>query len=190
MDLTRDSGRDALGAALPEVSGLNARDYILLGKVFEGKNAKQIAIETHLAHDTVKSHLARPAFKAAVTRMREAILARIMDGEFGTMTMAKNEAPQAMARIIEISRTEANARIRLDANVKVLEYAGLQPPKPVAEERPERLIDQMSAQEAEHFITTGEFPERMRAQLARVTVASLKKADPLNANPVVEEEDV
>lgn len=168
---------------------LTPRDYVLLGKLFEGKSVKLIASELGLEPNTVRDLTARPQFQAELTWLKEAILNRIAEGEFGILALAKTEATAAFRRVCNLAVESKNDKVRLDANRYILEIAGIQPTKPEVVQHVDRLIDDMTAEEANHFIATGEFPERMAKQLARVASHRLQEKDPANAPPVIEGPD-
>jgi hypothetical protein len=153
---------------------MRPRDWVILGKVFEGKRPKVIAAELGITPAVVRARLSRPEFKAAQSQLEATMMERIARGEFGILAMAKAEAVGAFRRVLGQSKLSPDEKVRFNANVLLMKLAGIREPAPAAIETPERLIDMMTAEEAEVFSTTGEFPERFADQLARLTTAVLE----------------
>lgn len=193
---TREEGyRDALADPVPSeeartlgppLPGLLPGEWMILGKVFERKSIKEIAKECGMQAGNVSRILAKPAFKQAVAMVEASIVERIARGEFGVLAIAKANSVGAMRRLVGMSKGSEDERVRLQATLKLLEIGGIQPPKPSITESPERLIDQMTAEEAERFAKEGEFPERFRDQLARLASSVLEKNERARWDPKVE----
>lgn len=171
----------------PAKSGLTPRDVLIIAKVFENKKAGVIAAELGIRKTTVQQRLSHGPLKTMIARVEGAILGRVARGEFGVMALAKAEAVDAMKRVIGISKKSEDDRVRLAANIKLLELAGIQAPKPLVYDNPERIIDQMSGEEADHFARTGEFPARLADQLARLASHVLEKSESARWTPRIED---
>lgn len=173
---------------------LRPRERVLLAHLYEGLSLKKAAQVMGMAYITAKKIVAREAFKRAVEVVDQNIVERISRGEFGAMAIAKAAAVGAMERLKHLSETSRNERVYLQANLEIIRLAGLQPSKPQVTESPERLIDQMTADEAEAFASTGEWPERFRDQLARLATSVLdaqrNKAVEVVVGDVIREPDV
>jgi hypothetical protein len=159
----------------PPIEGLQPMEWMVLGKTFEGKNQKQIAAEVSRSVQTVRRIMDKPAFHLAVRAVEASMAERIARGEFGVLAIFKANAVGAAKRIVGLSRASEDERIRLQANLKIIEGAGVRPPAPAVTESPERLIDQMTAEEATKFAETGDFPERFKDQLARLATSVIEK---------------
>jgi hypothetical protein len=156
-----------------DTAPLRPRDRALLAYLYEGLSLKKAADAMGMAYITAKKIVAKEGFKKAVGAVDQAIVERISRGEFGAMAIAKAAAVGAMERLKRLSETSRNERVYLQANLEIIRLSGLQPPKPQVLESPERLIDLMTADEAEAFASTGEWPERFRDQLARLATSVL-----------------
>lgn len=161
----------------PPVEGLAPHEWLVLGRVFERRSRKEIAKEMRMTVQGVTQIINKPAFKRAVEMVEASIVERVARGEFGVMAIFKAEAVGFARRIVGISRASEDERIRFQANVKGLELAGIKPPAPAVTESPERLIDQMTAEEADLFAREGIFPERMADQLARLATSVIEKSE-------------
>lgn len=170
----------------PRPNGMKPTDFMILGKLFENKNYSEIGREMGLAPLTVKKRIHRPAFQSQIQIVEAAIVERIARGEFGALAIAKANAVGAMRRIVGQARRADDERVKFQANVKLLEYAGIQPAKPPVTESVDRLIDMMTADEAETFARTGEFPERFRDQLARLATSVLEAHERKRWTPKLE----
>lgn len=160
-----------LGAPL---DGMTPRDWMILGKLYEGKKEKQIGREMGLSQSKISQVVNSPAFKAALKVVEERIVERIARGEFGIMAIFKAEMIPAARRIIGISKVSEDDRVRLAANESIVKKGGYREPAPAVTESPERLLDQMTAEELDHFSKTSEFPDRFKDQLARLASTVLE----------------
>lgn len=193
---TREEGwRDSLSPPIPgeeertvglPLPDLAPGDWMILGKCFERKTAKQIAAECSMSVAAVRQVLMKPAFKAAVQMVEASIAERIARGEFGVLAIAKANAVGAFRRLVGMAKGSEDERIKFQANVKILEMAGIKPATPIVTESPERLIDAMTAEEAEKFAASGEFPDRFRDQLARLATSVLEKSERARWEPQVD----
>lgn len=107
------------------------------------------------------------------------------------MSIAKAEASASMERVAHASRDpklyRSNARVWLQANLEIIKLSGIQPPKPQVVESKERLIDLMTSEEAEEFATTGEWPDRFKDQIMRLSADVIDKYKRAEAEVVVGE---
>lgn len=156
--------------------GLQPRDYTILGKLFEGRKPAQIAKELGLSPTTVSSVINSPPFKRAIELQKQAMFQQIARGEFGALAIAKQEQTGAMRRIAKMSKRAEDERVRFNANVELLKY-GTPVPKQQVTENVERLIDQMTGEEADRFAKEGIFPERFRDQMARLATNVIKSSE-------------
>lgn len=170
----------------PPVEGLSPGDWMIVGKVFERKSARQIAGECKLSIGRVRQIIDAPKFKRAVEMVEASIVERIARGEFGVLAIAKANAVGAMRRLVGIAKGSEDDRVKLNANLELLKLSGVQAPKPTVTESPERLIDQMTADEAQKFAETGEFPARFADQLARLATSVIEKSENARWDPHVE----
>lgn len=176
-----------LGPALPQIE---PGDWMILGKVFERKKPRQIAEEMGVSVGTVNRVLGSKAFQAAVELVESRIADRIARGEFGVLAIAKANAVAAMRRIVGMSKHCHNEMVRFKANDRVLEIAGVQPPKPVEQVHVERLMDRFTLDEAKEFYQTGHFPARFADQLARIAVAQVDEAERKRWVPAVDGHEI
>lgn len=166
---------DTADLPIEALPGLQPRDYTILGKLFEGKKPAQIAREMGMT--SVSHILNSPSFKSALQRMEAAYASRIARGEFGALAIAKQEQERAMMRLVKLSRRAEDERVRLNATLELLKLGGIQPPKQQVTENVERLIDQMTGEEADRFAKEGIFPERFRDQMARLATNVIKSSE-------------
>lgn len=178
-----DETTRTLGPPLP---GLSPGDWMIVGKVFERKSAKQIAEECKMTAVNVRRIMGTPQFKRAIEMVEASIVERIARGEFGVLAIAKANAVGAMRRLVGIAKGSEDDRVKLNANLELLKLSGVQAPKPAVTESPERLIDQMTADEAEMFAREGIFPDRFKDQLARLASSALEKSENARWEPHVE----
>jgi hypothetical protein len=168
------------------IAGMAPRDWMILGKLYENKSVKLIAKELGLSAARIHQITATPAFKDALATVEGAIVERIARGEFGVMAIFKAESIGAARRIVGMGKAAEDERVRLHANVEIIKQSGFRPPAPAVTESPERLIDQMTAAEADHFSTTGEFPERFADQLARLASSVLAASERKRWEPQID----
>lgn len=171
----------------PPVEGLKPHEWLIIGRVFERRAAKQIAEELEMSVGAVRAIMGKPAFKAAIQMVEASMAERIARGEFGVLAIAKANAVGAFRRLVGMAKASEDERIKFQANVKILEMAGIKPAAPMVTESPERLIDAMTAEEAQKFAETGEFPDRFSDQLARLATSVLHKNEAKRWEPQVEE---
>lgn len=160
---------------------LDALDYTLLASWTERATMKALAEKTGLTVAGVRARTLRPAFQQALQRLQRSLFDRLARGEYGVLALAKGNAVGAFKRVLQLSRAAENERVRLDANLEIMKLAGVQPPKPAVVESPERLLDQMSPEELEHFSKTNEIPRRLGDQVAKLAVTALQAKASLEA---------
>jgi len=154
------------------VKDLMPRDYTVLGLLFEGRKVKDIAKDLHLRDIDVYAITRRPAFKAWVRKIEDAIVSRISRGEFGAMAIAKRHATKAMQNIVDLAEMARDERVRLQANKEVLLFAGVVPQKPVELPTFDRLLDECTGDELQAFYEKGLFPARLANKLMRIAAPS------------------
>jgi hypothetical protein len=141
-------------------------DYTLLAQLFRGVRLPEIAQALGRPVDECLARSVRPAFVDLQRDVKQGILVAITaTGEAEPVTLAKVNAPGAMKRILALSKTTTDPRVYLQANTKVLDYAGIQPPEPFEKVTPERILDQMTPAELHHYAETREWPHRFATQL-------------------------
>ena len=162
------------------------REFLVLGKLFEGRKPADIARDLNVNLTTIRHITQKPAMRKWIAHCQDAIIDRIARGEFGAMAVAKKEATEAMRRIVVLSRDAKDERVRLNANVKLLEFAGVVASRPIDAPTIDRVLDQLTPAEQLMFSETGKFPGRLADQLLRISAATLRQKDPANAEPTVE----
>lgn len=169
---------DTTDANLPAevLTGLSLRDCTVLGKLVEGRKPAQIAKELGLAPGTISSIINSPPFKRAVEAQKKAMFEQIARGEFGALAVAKQEQEGAMRRIVKLAKRADDERVRFNANVELLKY-GTPVPKQQVTESVDRLIDQMTAEEADLFARERVWPDRFKDQLARLATNVIKSSE-------------
>jgi len=139
-------------------------DYRILHLEFLGRTPQEIA--RALKRTDIEERLDNPAYQAIRKQTEEGLLQQIIRaGDFEPLTIAKANAPKAMQRIVQQSERERDPRTRLAANQTVLKYAGIEPPRKVEITTPDRVIDQMTAQELEDLATRRLWPARFKEVL-------------------------
>jgi len=181
IDVDGENGTDLASSKLPVVvdlpQTLNPRHYMIVAKLFEGKKASQIAKELGMATGSVQNILARDDIKALVVQIEGGIVNRVVEGEFGALAIAKAHAIVAMRKLVSLVTTAVDERVQLNAALRVIELAGVRAPAPIVIDKPLTLFDEMTADEQQHFIDTGEFPVRLGSKLARVGAAALQNVE-------------
>lgn len=124
--------------------------------------------------------------EAVIQEVERSVLEKVQRGEFGVLAAAKAAAPGAFRRLQVLAKTSDDEKVRLTANLKLIELAGIKPPAPQVTESPERLIDAMDANEAREFAQTGVFPPRFADALARLPIAVLQEHERRRWQPVVD----
>ena len=158
----------------------------ILAKLFEGKKAEQIAEEVNRSVGTVRTVQRKPAFLAAVARVKETWARDLHRGEFGVMAFWKAKAMDASRMLWRLAKDTEDDRVRKDILLEALKFAGIRQPAPQATENIDRLIDQFTAEESQAFATRGEWPKRFEDQLARLSVNVLREYEQRGNLPVVE----
>jgi hypothetical protein len=130
--------------------------------------------------------LATKVSDEVLKRAEEQVLQRVARGEFGVIAAAKAAAPGAFRRLQIIAKTSEDEKVRLTANLKLIELAGIRPPAPVEQETPERIMDMMTADELREFAKSRTWPERLADRLARLPVAVLQAHEREAAKPKVD----
>jgi|SRR5215831_1629323 len=170
---------------------LEPADYRLLHLRFRGFNERVCAEELERPLDEIKARMARPAFVALQASIERGVLESLLKhGEYEPTTIAKTAAPDAMRRIVRQSQAERDPRTRLAANQAVLKYAGVEPPKRLEITTPDRVIEQMTADElealAERRVWPARFREVLRAFLPAPSAAPAPPPRPRANETVVE----
>lgn len=112
--------------------------------------------------------------ESVMRQVEQAVLERVARGEFGVLAAAKQAAPGAFRRLQLIAKQAEDDKVRLTANLELIKLAGIKAPAPMEQETPERIMDQMTAEELEAFARDRVWPERLADRLARLPVAVLQ----------------
>ena len=168
---------------------LDALDFALLAKWSEQKPWRVMAAELGVSVPTVRARAGRPAFQATLARLQRNWFDQLARGEFGALALAKANVVGAVRRTLALARGANNERVKLEANRDLIKLAGVTPPVATPTQRPEELLDLMTAEELEHFAGTNEFPKRLADKLARVaaTVLQARPATVIEAEAVWEQ---
>jgi len=153
---------------------LDAMDFALLESWAARLSQREMAKAVGISLSQVQGRIKRPAFQAALTRLQRNFFDQLSRGEFGAMALVKANVVGAVKRVLGMSKTAANERVKLDANLRLIELAGVQPPKPAVTESPERLLDLMTPEELEHFAASNEIPPRLADAVARLAATTLQ----------------
>lgn len=158
---------DAAGST-PAVhpSTLDLQGYQILERTMAGELPDEVAVALRVDVATVEGIIASAAFASARSTFEAGMARRIQRGAFGVAAIAKQESTGAMSRIVALSKVAGNEETKRKANLDVLAHAGIIPEKRVAVVSPDRVIDQLTADECERFARLGVMPERFREQMA------------------------
>lgn len=156
--------RDPAGP--PEPTELDVVGWQILDRTFGGELPAEIAAVLGWDVQRVERVIGSEPFRAARGRIEAGIARRIQRGSFGVAAIAKEAATGAMRRVVGLSRTAANEETKRKANLDVLAHAGIIPEKRILHVSPDRILDEMTADECERFARLGIVPERFREQMA------------------------
>lgn len=159
----------------PPPEGLDALDWRILGAWSEAKNWTTMAAEVGVSTPRLRLRVKRPAFQAALTRLQRNFFNQIARGEYGAMALLKANRVGLVQRLLGMSRGATDERVRLTATLEAIKLSGLQAPKPVVIDNPERLLDLMTADELDHFSKTNEMPVRLADKVVRLAATALTK---------------
>jgi hypothetical protein len=145
-------------------------DYRILHFRFLGWGEERIAVALERPASEIQERARRQAFIEVQTEVERGVLqAIIKQGEYEPTQIAKAAAPDAMRRIVRQSASERDPRTRLAANVRVLQFAGVEPPRKLEITTPDRVLEQMTPGEleqlADHRLWPARFKEVLRAFL-------------------------
>ncbi len=141
-------------------------DYRILTYLFQGWKTPRIATRLHRPLIEITTRIERFAFRRLQADVEAGVVKGIMAASATEpITVAKAAAPSAMRQVVKLSTTSQDPRTRLQASKAVLSYAGVEPPHRIEITTPERLLDQMTAEELARFATRRIWPERFRELL-------------------------
>jgi hypothetical protein len=161
-----DDGEAIPDAFLAVPINLEPVDYRILTLLFQGKRVEEIADTLGRTRDEVFARMERQRFKHLQGQVEKGIIERVSRaGEYEPVTVAWAGATGAMRRIVAQSKTAMDPRVYLAANKEVLRMAGCEPPKKIEITTPDKVLDQMTPAELEHFASTREWPTRFQDQL-------------------------
>jgi hypothetical protein len=141
-------------------------DYRLLHLLFSGATEAACAADVERAPEEVRARVTRRRFLQVQAEIEKGVVERVIrQADYEPTTVAKAAASGAMKRIVEMSARERDPRTRLQANKAVLQYAGVEPPKRLEITTPDRVIEQMTAEELEALAERRVWPSRFREVL-------------------------
>lgn len=141
-------------------------DYRILTYLFQGIKTARIASRLGRSLQEIAKRIDRTAFRQAQAEVEAGVVKAILSASAAEpVTMAKAAAPGAMRQVVKLSSTSQDPRTRLSASRTVLQYAGVEPPKRIEVTTPERVLDQMTADELARFAERRVWPERFRELL-------------------------
>jgi hypothetical protein len=160
-------------------------DYRILHLRFLGWPTERIAIAVERPLPELEQRIGRQAFAEVQTEVERGVLNSIIkQGEYEPNQIAKAAAPDAMRRIVRQSQIERDPRTRLAANKTVLQFAGVEPPKKLEITTPDRVLEQMTAQELEQLAENRLWPARFKEVLR-----AFLPAPPLDVTPSQQERE-
>jgi hypothetical protein len=143
----------------------------------------------------VESLINRPVFQEQMELQTRTMVDNITNGNYGVSQIARANAPDAMRRIIQHSRQNDDLRVSLQACEKILNYAGLQPPRRIETLAIDNLFPKMSPEELIHYAKTLELPDRFSEEAQKLQAlpspadearfAKAKRVDPDDPAPEV-----
>lgn len=175
------------GAVLPR--DLDGTDWAILCRWTERETYTAMGKALGVSVQTIRARVARPSFQHVLARLQRNLFDQLSRGEFGALAIFKANAVGAAKRIVGLSRMAINETVKLNANLEIVKHAGIQPPKPVVLDNPERLFDQMTADELDHFARTDEIPKRLMGQVARFAVKAIEERTGVTVDGEVERQE-
>jgi len=147
-------------------SKLEPVDYRILTWLFQGVKTARIASRLGRPLAEIARRIDRTAFRQLQAEVEAGVVKAILSASAAEpVTMAKAAAPGAMKQVVRLSNTSQDPRTRLAASKSILQYAGVEPPRRVEITTPERVLDQMTADELARFAERRVWPERFRELL-------------------------
>lgn len=141
-------------------------DYRILTYLFQGLKTARIASRLGRPLAEIAKRIDRTAFRQLQAEVEAGVVKSILEARATEpTTMAKAAAPGAMRQVVKLSSTSQDPRTRLSASRTVLQYAGVEPPRRIEVTTPERVLDQMTAEELARFAERRVWPERFREML-------------------------
>jgi hypothetical protein len=138
-------------------------DYRILTYLFQGRKRAQIARTLARPLAEIVARMDRHAFRRLQAEVEAGVVKAILAASATEpVTLAKAAAPTAMRQVVKLSTTSQDPRTRLQASKAVLSYAGVEPPHRIEVTTPERILDQMTAEELARFAERRIWPERFR----------------------------
>jgi hypothetical protein len=149
---------------LPDV--LEPVDYRLLHLLFSGATESACATDTERPVEEIRARVTRRRFLTVQAEIEKGVVERVIrQADYEPTTVAKAAASGAMKRIVDQGIRERDPRTRLQANKAILQYAGVEPPKRLEITTPDRVIEQMTAEELEALAERRVWPARFREVL-------------------------
>jgi hypothetical protein len=153
--------KPVLSAPIP--ARLEPVDYRILTYLFRGWKTLRIATKLKRPVSEVAARIDRHVFRRLQADVEGGVVRGIITAATTEpATIAKAAAPAAMRQIVKLSATCQDPRTRLHAAKSVLTYAGVEPPARIEVTTPERILDQMTAEELARFAAHKVWPERFR----------------------------
>jgi hypothetical protein len=156
---------DRAGFAIQDDT-LEPVDYRLLHLLFSGSTEAACAADIDRSVEEVRARVTRRRFLQVQAEIERGVVERVIrQADYEPTTVAKAAAPGAMKRIVDQGIRERDPRTRLQANKAILQYAGVEPPKRLEITTPDRVIEQMTAEELEALAERRVWPARFREVL-------------------------
>jgi hypothetical protein len=163
---TEDVPADAVETFNILADALEPVDYRLLHLLFSGATERACAEDVDRSVEEVRARVTRRRFLAVQAEIEKGVVERVIrQADYEPTTVAKAASSGAMKRIVDMSVRERDPRTRLNANKAVLQYAGVEPPKRLEITTPDRVIEQMTAEELEALAERRVWPARFREVL-------------------------
>jgi hypothetical protein len=149
--------------AVPIPAKLEPVDYRILTLLFQGQKSTKIATKLRMPLREVIARQDRYTFRRLQAEVEAGVVKSILQASATEpAVLAKAAAPSAMRSVVKLSATCPDYRTKLQASKAVLSYAGVEPPTRIEVTTPERILDQMTAEELARFAERRVWPERFR----------------------------
>ena len=160
--------------SLPPKEQLDDTDRLILQLALEGSHLPEISSRVGLPEEDVRARLRHPLLQEHQGRVERHVAQKLTRaGDYEPLQAARAEAPKAMARMIQQSRTERDPRVRLQAHQAVLKYAGVEPARKLEITTPDKILDQMTPDELALFAAKRLWPARFKEALRAFIAPSI-----------------
>lgn len=144
---------------------IKGRDLEIFYRHLQGMSNIDIATDLGIVPQTVSNVTSSDWCRNELAQVHARTLEKIATGTYSPMALARSYGVAAMKQNIHLMLHSKSDQVKQHGAWDILDRIGLKPAQRMEHVNMDEIIDNMSADEAEHYAQTGDLPSRLNANI-------------------------